>query len=543
MVIYGIIIKYIFQLMYNKYLSRVGLMDNTQLSIITQPQVTSYYIINYIIPLEKGYAVMNKLGEMFSTLELASAKDLLNIIVPLEPFRDDEYSFQGNNQTYDCEFNGSLMKNGVYYDCQFTNVNFYGTTGYNSIIKNSQLDNCNMKNANFTYSNFTDSKLTLSSVSSTYDFSDFTDATILRSTIEASSFTECYFWNSKILNSNIKYCEFKKSFFYNCIFKELDLSMVTLDYSEFINPVFETVTLPFFGVLNLVSGFSQIVNQEGVSFRPSSSDYTVSGAEYIDDVRLLKPIFFYENNFIALANIYTYDGEIQNAYLAILNGLKYACSVKNFGLIRHFCRFASINNYFRTEHLKEFYDFLDKNLDVEQLGYVEYHSYLNELYMAKRLLIDCPFNRDIIEIELKTRFEYSNNKKLTETFRIINETLERHAPDSNNHITIRHNSPPDITIIVSDNIYVLYLVFFALQLIFCKSLNGIEKLQGIIKNRHEIKLHKLDVELKKLEIEKLKSEMEQKNSDANNILLPTDFKNISYIVKTYNDLPKELRKM
>lgn len=492
---------------------------------------------------EKVFANMKNLGEMFSKLELVSAQNLLKSIVPMEPFRNEEYSFEGNNQIYDSTFNGSLMKNAMYYNCQFSNVDFCGTNGNNSIIECSELNNCNIQNANFTYSNFSNSELNIKSTSSSYDFSDFTNTTIAKSKIESSSFTECYFWNSKILNSRIQHCEFKKSIFYDCIFEELDLSKVTLDYSEFVNPTFNNVILPFFGILNLVSGFSQIIDQDKVSYKPASSDYYVTGQEYIENIRLLKPIFYYENNFMALANIYTYDGEIENAYLSILNGLKYACKMRNFGLIRHLCRFASVNKYFRTSQLKEFYELLDRNLKVDNLGYVEYHNYLNELYRAKRLLIDCPFNRDVIEIELKTKFAYNNSEKLTETFRIINSILEQHAPDSNNYMTVRHNSPPDITIIISDNIYVLYLVFFVLQFVFCNSLKGIEKWQNIIKNRHDIKLQKLNEELKKLEIEKLKSEMEHKNSNSHSILLPSDFQNISYIVKTYNDLPKELRKM
>lgn len=486
---------------------------------------------------------MYKLGEMFSKLELQSAQNLLEVIVPKEPLRDIERSFQGKHMIYDNSFNGSMMRNGTYYDCDFLNVDFCGTNGNNTIIKDSDIINCNIKNANFTYSNFSKSRMNFTSSSTNFDFSDFSDTIIRNSKVESSSFKECYFWKSKIISSKILHSEFKQSVFYNCLFEDMDLSLVTFDFSELINPLFSNVTLPFFGILNLVSGFAQIVDQDNILYKPASSEYVVTGAEYIENIRLLKPVFYYEKNFLALANIYTYDGEIENAYLAILAGLEYACEIRNFGLISHLCRFASINKYFRTSQLKEFYERLDSSLQIEDLEYVEYHKYLNELYIAKRLLIDCPFNRDIIEIELKTLFEYNNSEKLTETLRIINLVLEQYAPESNNHMTVRHNSPADITIILSDNIYILYLAFFALQLFFSKSLNGIEKIQTIIKNKHDIKIQKLEEELKKLEIEKLKLEAENKALDVHSILLPSDFKSISYTVKTYNVLPNELRKM
>lgn len=55
-----------------------------------------------------------------------------------------------------------------------------------------------------------------------------------------------------------------------------------------------------------------------------------------------------------------------------------------------------------------------------------------------------------------------------------------------------------------------------------------------------MKLQKLEMEIKKLEIEKMKKEQKSLEKSSH-ILLPNDFENISYIVKTINDLPKELR--
>ena len=81
---------------------------------------------------------MKQLGEVFSKLEIASAADFLKTIVPLEPLREAENSFQGNNQNYNETFKGSLMRHGAYYKCGFTNVAFEGTIGNNSIFRNSE---------------------------------------------------------------------------------------------------------------------------------------------------------------------------------------------------------------------------------------------------------------------------------------------------------------------------------------------------------------------------------------------------------------------
>lgn len=189
--------------------------------------------------------IMKQLGEVFSKLELESASDLLNVIVPSEPLREEQNSFKGEDQTYSNEFDGSLMRYGVYNNCQFMDVDFSGTVGKNSAFVNSLLNNCSIVDANFTYSNFSNSKLVINSSSCTYDFSDFSGTTISKSTIKSSSFKDCYFCNSKISNSKIQHCEFTSSTFNNCLFEQLDLSMSTLDFSEIINPQFNNVTLPF----------------------------------------------------------------------------------------------------------------------------------------------------------------------------------------------------------------------------------------------------------------------------------------------------------
>ena len=483
---------------------------------------------------------MKQIGEVFSKLEIAASADFLKTIVPSEPLRTEENSFEATNQNFDESFKGSLMRHGIYNNCGFTNVNFEGTIGNNSIFKNSKFEDCKFVNANFMYSDFSNSSLLINSSSCRYDFSDFTGTNIFQSNIDGTSFRECYFRNGTLETCEIKQCDFANSTFSNCFIKDIDLSVTTLDFAEITDTKFKDVTLTFFGILNLVNGFEQIVHQETVSFKPASSDYMVKGEKYIEDIRLLKPVFYYERNFLALANIYAYDGEIENTYYTILNGLTYACRNKDFSLIRHLCKYASVNKYFNLEQLKSFYDLLENNVNVQQLQYVEYRNYINELSIAKSLLIDSPFNRDIIEINLKTKFDYTDVDKLTETFNIINSTLEQYAPDSNNCITVRHNSPINLTILVSDNIYTLILVFMALEVVFNRSCNGIEKIQNIIKNRREIKLQKLEMEIKKIEIEKMKAE-QKRQQDTHHILLPSDFENISYIVKTINDLPKELR--
>ena len=148
--------------------------------------------------MERYARIMKQLGEVFSDLEIASSADFLKTIVPLEPLRSEENSFEAVNQNFNESFKGSLMRHGTYYKCRFTNVNFEGTIGNNSIFKDSQFTDCSFVNANFMYSDFSNSSLTVNSNSSIYDFSDFTGTSIINSKIDGASFRECYFRNSAL---------------------------------------------------------------------------------------------------------------------------------------------------------------------------------------------------------------------------------------------------------------------------------------------------------------------------------------------------------
>ena len=66
---------------------------------------------------------MKQIGEVFSKLEIAASADFLKTIVPSEPLRTEENSFEATNQNFDESFKGSLMRHGIYNNCGFTNVN------------------------------------------------------------------------------------------------------------------------------------------------------------------------------------------------------------------------------------------------------------------------------------------------------------------------------------------------------------------------------------------------------------------------------------
>lgn len=483
---------------------------------------------------------MEFLEKNFTDLELNSACDLLKSITPSEPFRSKDLLYTGQNEVYKDDFPGKLMRNGKYNSCTFENVTFDGTIGNSTRMTDCIIKDCFINNSNFIYSDFSNSCFNVNIKGGNFEYCDFFNTSFSNCDIKGTSFAGSYFHKANFSKTIIDSSNFSYSYLYYNKFSDLDLTSVSFNQAQFVHPQFDNVILPFFHILQISVGLEEILSQNNVCFKPVGSEYLVSTQEYINDIHMLMPIFFSENNFIAMANIYKYDGNQNLTKATILTGLRYAIEHLDFELLHSLCNFASLNSYFSPRILKEFYQYIEDNLDISKLSRVNYLKYINEIHLAKNILIDCPFDKTVMEIKLESTFDYKNISKLSQTINIINETLDEMSPDANTHISIRHNSPVELTIVLSDAYPAMLLGFAALGVIFMKGINVLDKIQKIIQNHQEIKSKKLDIKIKELE---LKEKEKKYNNNKSTILIPSDFNSLSYTLTNPKEIHKDLLRM
>lgn len=480
---------------------------------------------------------MNDLQIIFTDIEISAARTLLNkISTSLESnVKKMEFQYYEKENFFDAKI-FEWQPFSQFISCNFSNIIWNGIKGNNLSIKNSFFSNCSFENSNLKYTSFRETNLQILAKATSFDYSDYTKADISNSAFSGCSFTGCLFIESRFNSCDFCEVEFTDAIFIGVHFEAIDFSKTSMENAEFKDCTFINCIMPYFEVVRISYGLNEILQNNSILFKPVCGNYIAESPKYIQEIHELLPVFYDNNDFISLANIYIYEGNNNAAYHSIINGIKYACDMKDFKLINNLCKLAAINNFFTPKQLKWFYKMFKNNVNISDLTAVERHRYLNELAEVQKILLDFATAPNIMYITLETNYCYKDTEKLTSTIQKVYETIDMIDSTLGNSMVIRHNSPPTIIISLSGGLDVLILAFGAIIYVLNKSLTYIDKIQQLVKNQNDLKLQKLDIKIKELEIAQ-KTESKQETSS---ILLPEDFKNVSYIMKAEPSCPSVL---
>jgi len=486
----------------------------------------------------------------FSKIEIDTASKLIERIDPNHIISYSNLYPYKENMEFKEHFSQKSIGYSSFFNCIFNKINFSGTPAKNVIFRDCFLNHCKLTDSNFKYADFTGSKLYLDGVASSFDSSDFSDVIFYNANFKGCSFSESYFYNTQILNTRFIHSEFEGSIFEHVYSENSDLTLTNLDYSEFYHVNFSNVILPYWSILHIVRGFSEIVTTKVAKFATQDGTHNIEQSQYIEEFRLMTPYFSSIGDYLALVNIYLFEGEKEKAYNAMLNGLIESVKHCRFGLMKYLCRMASLAQFFSKSQLREFYQTIEKHLNASSLSYIEYKNYLQELDSAKRLLIDCPFENDSMRITLHTSIPYNDYSKLSFTIKNIDTIINENAPNAISHMEIRHNSPIEITIQISSTTINLITVFAMLEFVFNKATTYIERAQNIIINHRDMKKRDMDnsnIEQLNNQIYELKeklSQLERKGPYCKtSLILPgtDEYLRISYTLSSTHTIPQEIR--
>lgn len=466
----------------------------------------------------------------YSNMEIDVANTLLNSIIQLENHGCDNVL-----STENPDFNDdNLIAYSDFRNRLFDNQYWVGINGINMSIIDCLLKGCSFTNSNLKYTNFCGSSMNITAEATSFDYSDFSNATIENSQFSGCSMSNGFFYRTKFKSCQFEHVEFTNAIFLESIIENIDFSHVSFENAEFRNCTFIQCIFPYFEILHISCGLGEILQNQELEFMTVHANHLVTCTEFKQELHELLPAFYSKADYMAIGNINISEGNIQDGYISIISGLKRAAQRKDFRKINNLCRLASCNHIFSRQHLKEFYRALEQSINIEELSNVEYNRYFYELLEAKRMLIDHYLATDNMYITLATKFCYRDTVKLTTTMDTIYKTADMVDPSMSCNIIVRHNSPPTFTIDLCGDVGNLLLLFALLSYIFKKTTVFIDTIQNIIRNHNEIKLQKMDIVLKKMEIEK-----NNKQSSCS-ILLPEDYADISYILKTTPSCPIEL---
>lgn len=487
---------------------------------------------------------------LFSPVEIDVAIKLAQAVDPDEPQGVETVGQCVKHECFGPDTYAHVLKGKKFIDCRFCGMSISGTNVSSAILENCSLGQCEIVNSNLKCSDFSRSRLQLSGVSSSFDSSDFSCATIRDSHLEGCSFSESYFWGAEIQNSAFIDSEFTSAVFLRTSIENVDMSRANLEYSEFGQTEFMNVSLPYWGILHITKGFSEILLVPDVWFVTPDGAHRVKRDQYLEEMSLLRPYLYYKKDFLALANLYIFDGDNTNAYYAILCGIEHAISIGNLKLMRNLCRLASLNSFFPKAQMYEFYQRIEASLANTNLSPMQYKNYTQELDLAKHFLIDCPLDQDSISITVCTSIPSTNYQRLSAMLRTLDTVIAETAPMAVSHMEVRHNSPIEIVVQVSGALVQLLTVFAVLDLIFEKTTSYIERIQNIILNHKKIRKTQEDqdvieqLEKQIIEMKETIRKMEEQPAASNASTLladPEEIRRISYVLSAKQLPVEELR--
>ncbi len=486
-------------------------------------------------------------NEGFSQNDYNKAENIMRSLDSIDSLDNDYVSAFIIDSVVNSDYQGQCVKQPRFYNSTFNGVNFDGINGISSKIINCTFNKVRFKDAGMTNSDFSNSKFSNLCVFDNCGCtkSNFSSVEFNRVIANASVFDEGHFIDSNFIRTDFTHCSFENALFKNCFFTQCNLIQGNLEYSTFINPMFNDVVLPFWGVLKSFGLLFELEKNSNIIIKYSKTGQELSVKEFLELLIPIQPYLYKKEEFFALANINIYIGCQEKALFYILTGLDKSLKERDFRMVRYLCKLSSINNFFTKEDLKKLYNAIIFNSHIAEMNNHEYQIYLHEALEIKRLLIDNPFSMPQMTITCRTNFEsddYSNWMRFIELFE---NTVKQSLPQSNYHFSVRHNSPPMFEFFLSDNVFDLYdfiitfiqlCTYSTMAIKFAKQLLDLyEKYQSArtakllqdenvkkaqLENtllQQQVKNEQLEIQMSILKIEEKKKQLEKSVTNTNNI--------------------------
>jgi len=422
------------------------------------------------------------------------------------------------------------QRRSYFQDCNVVDTNFESAGYLGSTFRDTNFNNCNFKYGNFHSCSFEKVIFTSESISHTIESAGFHKSVFSETTFKNMSFFSCGFTdvlfnNCLFENCIFRLCSMENTVFNSCIFIDVSMPSQNLEYVQFENPHMERVLLPFAPLPYLFKGLKYILSaQESAKIGIYSIDvvekqitphaYNALMSDFIN-------FHMFEKNYFPLANIYISNNNYDLAYQAIVKGVLGSLKIRDFRMLRHFCKVVYLNDIFTVKERQELLENIIMWAEIQSFRIGERYNYELNIGSIHQMLLYNNYTKPTLNIRLKS------NIVLTSKLQLLLEVLEEILPSNNlnkHYIELHHNSPFEVAIIfISDNFYDVFktiaLTYASLQGTqkFINLISSIcEKIQDAIlrsdshkKNKQEMILNNLLIEEKQRSIEKQSSEIEK----------------------------------
>lgn len=365
-------------------------------------------------------------------------------------YRENQFAIF-ENETISSNFSGQNLRRSYYKKSKIekanlTDVGFSGSvfisTDFNDcIINNTKLDFCEFDDCAFKaienkatmYLNFNSSTL----CNSTFDNLNLQAANFTNAIFENTSFKDCE-WNALCLEGAV----LKNTFLDNVKLKNLNF-----EFSCFDNIKLNNVRLPFPTIPYIFNGLTYLMNTQDsvvISSAASENGY-ISIDEYLNYINDLITFYTKTQNYFPLANIFIAQNKYDQAYAAILSGIKFTMVyLRNFRLVHYYCKLLHFTKHFTPTQRAYVYNMIVEFSALDNWRPIDYYNFSQYINKIRNTLLN-DHSGNFLALTLNTNILSTEYNKISCLYQIIEESLNIVEKETGSkivhYIEIRHNSP------------------------------------------------------------------------------------------------------
>lgn len=363
-----------------------------------------------------------------------------------------------NENYYRKDMDHTISNNNHYLK---TNFNYAASTG--SLYKHDTFENCSMYQTDFEYCQFENCSFSSKkTIVSSFNCSDFIFNTFDGVKFKACTFTGALFDNCIFKNVDIQSSTLENALFDNCSFINMNLSRLNMNFSHLVNPKMDNVVLSGTQI-PYIFGCVKYLKTTTDNIKIFIFEKLVSVKEYFDlevDKLInlwLKQISYDYKAYFPLANIYIALGNYNEAQNVLSKGITKAMSLRDFRMIKFYCKLISDVEVFDKNQRHNFYNLIKCFSNISEKNISTQRSFLRNIAEIKSLLFKNN-QKSNLKIKFISNIRINDSEKLQKIIEhIFSVSKMKYSGFSNEvEITIAQNSPLTISVNVTgdeENIY------------------------------------------------------------------------------------------
>lgn len=359
------------------------------------------------------------------------------------------------NATYSESYAGQSIKRAHLKNCLLQNAIFddaavTGSSFFECIFTNCRMNGADFEFCSFDSCNFFDTPL----LNESYNNSTFYNTKFINSPFTSCTLTGVLFKLALFSRSSLEHCTLEGAIFEDCTFENINLSNLNLEFIELKKISMNNVILPFSQIPYIFGGIEYIKDTEDNIWMGTDEGKPISKEEYLANViPLLCKYYEKKEEHFPLANIYLGLGDKIKAYKHMKLGMQYCVVLKDFRMLKYFCKLAARNNEFTYTELNALYKSIQKFLPQDALNQQQLHNYAKHIGEIKTILFS-KHDMPKVTFSIRTNIEPDNISSLSNLIEDIFMIKKKICNESSTvQLILEQNSPFIVTLNITGELF------------------------------------------------------------------------------------------